>query len=66
VIYEEIASKVLNRIPPKAAKSIPARSTLYDSLDRAKKALAAQTMTAEDARAWLDLDDMQCELLRQP
>jgi hypothetical protein len=66
MICEEIAETVLHRIPPEAIKAIPPRATLYDSLDRAKKALAAQTMTAEDARAWLDLDDMQCELLRQP
>jgi hypothetical protein len=63
MMYEDIAEVALGRIPPAKAKALPLRATLFDSLQRAKKALAARQMDAADARAWLDLDDLQERLL---
>jgi len=57
-------SNVLRMKPASERKMTPLRATLYMSLECAKHALAARTMTEADARAWLDLDDLQESLLR--
>ena len=67
MICEEVANKA-PKFTPKAVPPtprIPCRASMYASLERAKRILAAQLMTPEDVTAWLDLNELQEQLLRQ-
>jgi hypothetical protein len=67
MICEEVADKVL-RFPARSETLPPrclSRATLYASLERAKVLLAAQMMTPADVIAWMDLNELQEQLLRQ-
>ena len=67
MICEEVADKVL-RFSPRSEPLPPrrlSRATLYASLERAKRLLASQMMTPADVIAWMDLNELQEQLLRQ-